>query len=167
MSSFKEQVNSDKNRLIQILYNLSQNHVYFNKQTELCCASIIKVHEEIFKAIQNKSLQGFTIHEFKYGLYCFRLNVNKNTNLYKYNVRKISISIPPDAMGNRIQDFEGCRFRKSLGLIEDMPSTIEILLMDKNNKGYYEHPECYDVLRFDSIPDLIEELNNLSVFNEK
>lgn len=60
--------------------------------------------------------------------YCTRLKVYRGKLLQEHGVDNISLSIPPDAMGNR----------EKWG--EEM-SCSEIMLFS-NGDGYYDHPEC-------------------------
>jgi hypothetical protein len=85
--------------------------------------------------------------------FCFRVSVKKETSLYKeHSVDFVSVSVPPDAMGNRASD--GVSGLK-------LPETIEILLF-KGDDPYYDYPGLSDVMRFWEPQDLVDALNKLS-----
>lgn len=85
--------------------------------------------------------------------FCFRMSVKKETSLYKkHGVDSVSVSVPPDAGGNRASD--GVSGFK-------LPETIEILLF-KGNDPYYDYPGIYDVMRFEEPQDLVDALNKLA-----
>ena len=88
--------------------------------------------------------------------FCFRLDVGKETVLYnKYGIHKVSVSVPTDAYGNRIEYDDVSAV--------NLPKTIEVALVDKEGQLTYGHPLVEDVVRFESVGDLVDFLKNLAV----
>jgi len=90
---------------------------------------------------------GITIPEKPPSHYCFRVN-NPKTSL----IPIISVSVPPDACGNRGKEYN-----------EGEPSTFEFALVDGNNGLMYDSSIGYsDICRFYTMDEIITELVRLS-----
>ena len=76
----------------------------------------------------------------------------------KYNIDKVAISVSPDAMGNQI-NHDGV-------LAGNLPKTLEIALVGTDDKFSYNHPLCNDVLCFDSVESLAENLVEIANYSE-
>lgn len=77
--------------------------------------------------------------------YCFRVSGFTHTEF-----DSVSISVPPDAMGNRGAEFD-----------EGDPSTFETALVKDGELVYVEELDYEDVQRFFSTEELIAELERL------
>ena len=75
----------------------------------------------------------------------------------KYKIDKVSISVPPDAMGNRV-DMDSVS-------VDNLPKTIEIALVGTDDNFSYKHPLCCDVLRFDSVESLAKKLVEIANYS--
>ena len=83
--------------------------------------------------------------------FCFRIVLPSGAVARdKYKIDKVSISVPSDAMGNRV-DMDGVS-------ADNLPKTFEIALVGTDDELSYKHPLCCDVLRFDSVESLTEKL---------
>lgn len=137
-----------------ILINNYHNDIEISKY--LCEASCIHVFKELTYVLKFNFLD-YNLKEFNYGLSRFYLHVNKYAYLFKkYGVEKISISIPPEIIGNRLSDLDiDCDYF--------MPSIIEITLLDKNGNIFTKHPKYKNKIRINEIEELINILSTLNL----
>lgn len=78
--------------------------------------------------------------------YVFRVQFPSNKLLYG-----ISVSVPPDAIGNRRKEYR-----------EENPTTYEIDLLDTNEKlTYVDELGYYDVCCFEEMNEVVEEVVRL------
>lgn len=136
------------------------------KQNLLCSYKLKLIYPELEKSTNSLMENGFVvpkldIERWNYQQFNLKIDVLEGSKLYdKYNIRHISLSIPPDAMGNRVDSkYDNCSPVK-------LPSTLEIALIDKMGKLNYNHPECYDVLRYDSIGEIIKDILRIKNFDD-
>jgi hypothetical protein len=81
--------------------------------------------------------------------YCFQCRLPPTSSLHT-----VSVSVPPDACGNRSMDL------KEYG---DEPSTYETCLVDSNGKlTYVDEADYDDVRRFYTVDELVTELVRLA-----
>lgn len=78
--------------------------------------------------------------------HCFRVSLP-----FPYPSSHISVSVPPDAYGNRGDDYN-----------EGVPSTYETVLFNNEKLVYNESVGYDDVRRFESTDELVEELVRVS-----
>lgn len=76
----------------------------------------------------------------------FRVKVPSYSNLFKMGIRYISQLVLPDTLGNRSVDRSAT---------QNLAETYEIALIDFSGGISYEHPLCPNVLRAESLPELI------------
>lgn len=87
---------------------------------------------------------------------CFRIGVKHDVPLYTvHGIAQVSISVPPDAMGNRFMDDVS---------VHNLPSTIEIALCDNVGELSYKHPLISNVNRFSDVASLLLFLDNICVW---
>ena len=98
------------------------------------------------------ALTDIIIPSGKIDSYCTRLEVCRGKLLQEHNVDNISLSIPPDVMGNR----------ERLG---EKMSCSKIMLFS-NGSGYYDHPECCGdaIYRFYESDDTYTEESSMIQF---
>ena len=86
----------------------------------------------------------------------FCLMASRNSPLSNYyRVKWVSICVPGDVMGNRVRD----------GVSENnLPSTIEIAMVNSDRELCYSHPLVPDVVRFQSMNDLLDFLEELAAY---
>jgi len=93
--------------------------------------------------------------------YCFRIKLLEDTSAYQnYNIRTISISIPPDTNRFRVHDATEQGINNTQFIIRKM-YIMEIALMDKDNDITYKHPLCDNVLQYDSFDSLIKGIEEI------
>ncbi len=68
-------------------------------------------------------------------------------------ITSISISVPPDAYGNRGIEYDD----------PEIPNTIETALFNNDNIVYIDEIGYEDVLRFKSFVELMREINRIIV----
>lgn len=86
--------------------------------------------------------------------FCFRIGVKHDVPLYTvHGIAQVSISVPSDAMGNRLMDDVS---------VHNLPSTIEIALCDDAGELSYKHPLISDVKRFSDVASLLLFLDKLA-----
>ena len=106
----------------------------------------LKNNEQIKDLISDKKIT-FKSHNIE--TWCFQLRF-KNKNYEK--IGGISISVPPDAMGNKYNEPEG-------------PTTVETALVDSNGELIYiDELDYHDVKRFNkfnNIELLVNEIKEL------
>ena len=86
--------------------------------------------------------------------FCFRIGVKKDVPLYAlHGIAQVSISVPSDAMGNRVRDGVSAH---------NLPSTIEIALCNDAGDLSYTHPLVSDVKRFSDVASLLLFLDKLA-----
>lgn len=86
-------------------------------------------------------------------IFNFRIKPGLTTPLYRlYKVLEVSISIPPDAMGNRKMDGVSAT---------TPPDTIEILLFGEGG-NQADHPLVYDVNRYSNSIALMKDLDKIA-----
>ena len=111
------------------------------KNMDLCCLVARQLREHLGNNALLKFL-GFTFEEQKNaGMenFCFRVHLPPNAEARGYGVCTVSLSVPMDAMGNRV-DKDGVSR-------DNLPSTLELAMVNSHGDLTYEHPECCDVLR--------------------
>lgn len=83
---------------------------------------------------------GFTFEEQNNaGSFCFRVHLPPNADARRYGVCTVSVSVPMDAMGNRVDEDDVS--------LDNLPRTLELAMVDSQRELTYEHPDCDDVLR--------------------
>jgi hypothetical protein len=126
----------------------------------LCHKKCKLVHEEMKNAHAKKQhLAGYEDMPVLRETFCFRIGVKRDVPLYgSYDIARVSISVPPDAMGNRGID------RVSE---HNLPSTIEIALVDEAGELSYDHPliSGSGVERFDNVASLLRFLDELANYS--
>lgn len=103
---------------------------------------------------------GFTMSEIQEGAHCFSVCLTDNMNelalVPEGKPAFVSISYPPDAMGNRVEDLND----------NERPCTIETALKDRNGDLLHEFQDEewdyeYTIQRFSEYDELINEINRL------
>jgi hypothetical protein len=90
--------------------------------------------------------EGLELDPLNDGKFCFRIGGFNPNNGFD----KVSISYPPDAMGNRGAPYDG-----------PIPNTIEIALVKDGEFVYIDSIAYNDVRRFDFYEEILEELERL------
>ena len=136
-------------------------HEYL-RRSFLCRIRLRHLYRELYTSFEKREINGVILpspkeDNIKSLLYTaegecasFRITVHTSKILYrKYNIGKISVTIPSDTMSNR-----ECS-------LQNLPRIIEIALVDKDNNLNYNHPLCNDVKRFENCQELVNEINFL------
>ena len=98
-------------------------------------------------------LSTYTMPDKDPNSFAFRIGLPVGAAARTYGIDKVSVSVPPDACGNRIvQDNVS---------VDNLPKTIEIAMIGADDNISYEHPLCSDVLRFDTVDALVDMLVKL------
>ena len=121
------------------------------------------LYEDVKNALNTNKLVGFEKlpSNKPSNNYCFRIKLLEDTFAYKnYNIRTISISIPPDTNRFRVHDATEQGINNTQFIIRKM-YIIEIALMDKDNDITYKHPRCDNVLQYDSFDSLIKGIEEI------
>ena len=100
---------------------------------------------------KHPNLSKFVIPDKMPDNFCFRIGLPLGAVARtKYDIDKVSISVPPDARCNRV-DIDSVS-------ADNLPNMFEIALVGTDDELSYKHPLCCDVLRFDSVESLTEKL---------
>ncbi len=122
-----------------------------------CINASNRLYDLLENEIQNnpKLIElGITLESRDKNSYCFRVIFESPKNL----VHAISISYPPDAYGNR-----GVEYNQP-----EIATTIETAVIDSTNKLFYPNELGYsDVLRFDTLKEIVEEILRVGNFVAK
>jgi hypothetical protein len=128
----------------------------------LCSAEMRRIHQAL-RAVQQTSDPRVALYENVGGLdsfsryqsnFCLMASPNSPLSNY-YGVKWVSICIPADAMGNRVTD----------GVSQNNPpSTIEVAMVNSDRELCYSHPLVSDVVRFESVDDLLDFLEELATY---
>lgn len=83
------------------------------------------------------------------GCWCFRITLPSGAPVFR-----MSVSVPPDAHGNRVQDFAKD--------VKYVPSTYETALIGADDKlVYIDSLGYWDVERFSSLDELVKEIKRI------
>jgi hypothetical protein len=119
-----------------------------NEQSISACIVYSTKINNVLKA--DSRLAQFKFYRKDPKCYAFRVGFPNTSSICK-GAPTISISVPPDAYGNRGDEYD-----------EGEPTTIETALVKDGSLVYIDSVGYFDVLRFDTIDDLIAELLRLS-----
>ena len=107
------------------------------------CSSVAhQLHEQLSASDRFHDL-GFTLYECRENAFSFRVGGFPEQNTYRFEM--LSVSVPPDAIGNR----------------EGEPSTYETALIGSNSVVYDSDLGYDDVLRFESLDEILDEFLRL------
>lgn len=120
--------------------------------TVLHTAQLAKQHLQDYETVPPLGNSGGTMKPF-----CFRIGVKSTVPLRStHKVVEVSVSIPMDAMGNRVGiDDISANFSM-------LPNTIEIMLVDSNGETVCSHPRMSDIRRLGSVAELMLFLDKLA-----
>ena len=92
---------------------------------------------------------------------CFRMKLRSTTKAYsEFNITAVSISCPPDTINRNLTDIEFVQF------VMNKSYVIEVALIGSNDSLTYSHPLCCDVLRYESMNELIEGLCEIADYTK-
>ena len=98
---------------------------------------------------EDRELSQFRFPAGKLEHFCFRVDLPPDADAHQYGISTVSISVPLDAMGNRLSDGVSAT---------NLPSTLEIAMVGRDGSLSYAHPQCSDILRFYEYKELVETL---------
>jgi hypothetical protein len=113
------------------------------KIIEKCAIETVKIYVQL----SNNLPENLTLEPMRGGNYCFRISgFNKTNNDFDM----VSVSYPPDAMGNRGAPYDGPN-----------PETIETALFKDGKLVYISSLGYEDIKRFRTFEELLEEIESL------
>ena len=128
---------------------------YYRRNNALCTQVCVSIWNQLKK---DSRLATYLIPDTEPDYTSFKIDLPGDAPSRMYEIERISVAVPSDAMGNRIAEDNV----SSLNL----PKTIEIAMFGTDGHISYDHPLCNDVLRFNSPDELIDMLVKISEYSE-